>query len=36
MILAGKTLYVDMVDIKPPGIFLILPDSRPYLAIPSL
>jgi 4-amino-4-deoxy-L-arabinose transferase-like glycosyltransferase len=24
MILAGKTLYVDMVDIKPPGIFLIL------------
>ena len=24
MILQGKTLYVDMVDIKPPGIFLIL------------
>jgi 4-amino-4-deoxy-L-arabinose transferase-like glycosyltransferase len=24
MILAGKTLYVDMIDIKPPGIFLIL------------
>jgi 4-amino-4-deoxy-L-arabinose transferase-like glycosyltransferase len=24
MMLAGKTLYVDMVDIKPPGIFLIL------------
>jgi 4-amino-4-deoxy-L-arabinose transferase-like glycosyltransferase len=24
MILSGKTLYVDMVDIKPPGIFLIL------------
>jgi 4-amino-4-deoxy-L-arabinose transferase-like glycosyltransferase len=24
MILAGKTLYVDMVDIKPPGIFLLL------------
>jgi 4-amino-4-deoxy-L-arabinose transferase-like glycosyltransferase len=24
MILSGKTLYVDMIDIKPPGIFLIL------------
>jgi 4-amino-4-deoxy-L-arabinose transferase-like glycosyltransferase len=24
MILQGKTLYVDMIDIKPPGIFLIL------------
>ena len=24
MLLEGKTLYVDMVDIKPPGIFLIL------------
>jgi 4-amino-4-deoxy-L-arabinose transferase-like glycosyltransferase len=24
MLLSGKTLYVDMVDIKPPGIFLIL------------
>jgi 4-amino-4-deoxy-L-arabinose transferase-like glycosyltransferase len=24
MILTGKTLYVDMIDIKPPGIFLIL------------
>jgi 4-amino-4-deoxy-L-arabinose transferase-like glycosyltransferase len=24
MMLAGKVLYVDMVDIKPPGIFLIL------------
>ncbi|MCK9400227.1 MAG: glycosyltransferase family 39 protein [Bacteroidales bacterium] len=24
MILAGNTLYVDMIDIKPPGIFLIL------------
>jgi len=24
MLLNGKTLYVDMVDIKPPGIFLIL------------
>lgn len=24
MMLSGKTLYVDMVDIKPPGIFLIL------------
>jgi 4-amino-4-deoxy-L-arabinose transferase-like glycosyltransferase len=24
MILSGKMLYVDMVDIKPPGIFLIL------------
>jgi len=24
MILAGKILYVDMIDIKPPGIFLIL------------
>ncbi|MFO7613126.1 MAG: glycosyltransferase family 39 protein [Bacteroidales bacterium] len=24
MLLAGKTLYVDMIDIKPPGIFLIL------------
>jgi 4-amino-4-deoxy-L-arabinose transferase-like glycosyltransferase len=24
MILSGKLLYVDMVDIKPPGIFLIL------------
>jgi 4-amino-4-deoxy-L-arabinose transferase-like glycosyltransferase len=23
-LLAGKTLYVDMIDIKPPGIFLIL------------
>jgi hypothetical protein len=26
MILAGKILYVDMIDIKPPGIFLILAD----------
>jgi 4-amino-4-deoxy-L-arabinose transferase-like glycosyltransferase len=24
MLLSGKLLYVDMVDIKPPGIFLIL------------
>ena len=24
MLLAGKTLYVDMIDIKPPGIFIIL------------
>jgi hypothetical protein len=24
MLLSGKILYVDMVDIKPPGIFLIL------------
>jgi hypothetical protein len=24
MLLSGKTLYVDMIDIKPPGIFLIL------------
>lgn len=24
MILAGKILYVDMIDIKPPGIFMIL------------
>jgi 4-amino-4-deoxy-L-arabinose transferase-like glycosyltransferase len=24
MLLAGKTLYVDMIDIKPPGTFLIL------------
>lgn len=24
MVLEGKTLYVDMIDIKPPGIFLVL------------